>query len=934
MSDKDFLKLWGKADKDKAGNMIWHPLAYHMLDVAAVAEVWLSEDKELQNHFLNKSGFSQKSIVGISTLATALHDVGKATVFFQNKIPEIAKDSNLFYEIAANTRGFDHGLFGYLWLKEWRESETKFQEWAKHYPFMQTEPFLQFWTSACWHHGKVYSNSDLVDLESRENEIKSEGKGTVFDRIVSFRNQTLSFVIQSILENEKWELENIPTELSPSFIRFFAGFVSVCDWIGSNTDYFPYPVSVSPENYWEYSKKQAKAALQEIKIYGNKIEPITSFVKILDSGKSPRTIQNVLENTNITGSSLVIVEAPTGEGKTESALFQFVRNPGRGFYFALPTQASANQISNRIEKFLKDKLQTNEKAILAHGNAWLVREIQKSKKYNSSDLEDKNELDTTAESELCNWFSSKKRTLLTRFGIGTVDQAMLAALNVKHGFVKLFGLTGKTLIIDEVHAYDSFMLPIIEHLLRWCGYLDVSVVLLSATLPSFMKKRLVAAYMDKGEKEIELKKEHYPLLSIASIDNKEFIEIDSFQNEKIGTRKSEIITFSFHSHEKNSIEPIVDELEKRFKDGGNILWICNTVKKAQFVYHSLKNLSMKDTELRLFHSRFTKADRLQKEEEIEILYGDESKSPNRPKKSILVATQVAEQSLDIDFDLLISDIAPIDLILQRAGRIFRHERSNRNTNFCNPEILLLVPNDIGKLKDFAGVYDKFTVCKTILELSKIDGHYLRLPTMYRNLVENVYNDNIPKENTIQFRNITLEISNKQWEDFQKKKQDKSELKDTEARRGLIPSPTNEDPTESALLNEKENSAWFAKTRDGEEKIGLILVHKKNEKFYVGDSLLPEMIPEKISFELANNLSLQTVEVTSKDFVLKARKEESLVSEPIILKKWQEFLDKISQFKGSKLFLFEESVIQKLTLSGKDFQLCYSKELGLQIESQK
>jgi CRISPR-associated endonuclease/helicase Cas3 len=425
----------------------------------------------------------------------------------------------------------------------------------------------------------IYSESDLGAFESKENEIKPKGKGNVFDRIVTLRNETLSFVIQTISENEKLEFESIHPEVSPSFIRFFAGFVSVCDWIGSNTDYFPYPVSISPESYWEYSKKQAKAALDEIKIYGKKIEPITSFVKILDSGKSPRPIQNVLEKTNITGSSLVIVEAPTGEGKTESALFQFARNPGRGFYFGLPTQASANQISNRIEKFLKDKLQTNEKAILAHGNAWLVKEIQKNRKYKSSNSEDKNELDTTAESELSNWFSSKKRTLLTRFGVGTVDQAMLAALNIKHGFVKLFGLTGKTLIIDEVHAYDSFMLPIIEHLLRWCGYLEVSVVLLSATLPSFMKKRLVAAYLDKKGKEIELKKEHYPLLSIASKTKEEFIEIDSYQNEKIGTRKSEVITYSFLTHEKDSIESILAELNERFKEGGNILWIVIQSKK-------------------------------------------------------------------------------------------------------------------------------------------------------------------------------------------------------------------------------------------------------------------------------------------------------------------------------------------------------------------
>lgn len=927
----DFLKLWGKADKNEAGNLIWHPLAYHMLDVAAVAEVWLSGDEELKRIFSKISGFSKNSVVGKAALATGLHDVGKATVFFQNKIEEIAEKNDLYYAIGANARGFDHGAFGCLWLNEWMDSEKEFQDWSKKYPFLQSESFLHLWKSACWHHGKAYSNVDLYNLVEVDD--KPGGKGNVFDHISKLRNHTVHFVVQSIMDCEKWELESNPSEVSPSCIRFFAGFVSVCDWIGSNINYFPYPVSVRPEKYWEYSKKQAKAALDEIRVYGNKIEPITSFVRILDSGKSPRPIQHVLENTNISGPSLMIVEAPTGEGKTESALFQFARNPGRGFYFGLPTQASANQISNRIKIFLEDKLQTNEKAILAHGNAWLVKEIQKSKKYNSSNREDKNELDTTAESEHSNWFSSKKRTLLSRFGVGTVDQAMLAALNVKHGFVKLFGLTGKTLIIDEVHAYDSFMLPIIEHLLRWCGYLDVSVVLLSATLPSFMKKRLVAAYLDKKEKDVELKKEHYPLLSIASKSNNAFHEIDSYQREKIGTRKSESITYSFLTHEKDSIDPIVNELDERFKEGGNILWICNTVKKAQFVYDSLKKRNKDNAELRLFHSRFTKADRLQKEEEIEKLYGDETKSTLRPKKSILVATQVAEQSLDIDFDLLISDIAPIDLILQRAGRIFRHVRSNRNENFYNPEILLLVPDDISRLKDFAGVYDRFTVCKTLLALSGIKNHCIELPKMYRELVETVYNDELPDKHRVCLSELSVEIYEDKWKDLSDKKNEKSILRDIEARRGLIPYPTSQEPTESALLNEEEDSTWFAKTRDGEEKIGLILVYSKNEKFYVGKSELNETIPEKISFDLAKNLSLQTVEVTNKDFVLKARKEKYLVSHST-LKKWQENLDKISQFKGSKLLLFEESVVHELTLSGKVFQLCYSKELGLQIESQK
>ncbi|EKO62855.1 CRISPR-associated helicase Cas3' [Leptospira kirschneri] len=370
-----------------------------------------------------------------------------------------------------------------------------------------------------------------------------------------------------------------------------------------------------------------------------------------------------------------------------------------------------------------------------------MKAIAESKSYDRN-LESK---ETKAESDLSDWFYSKKRTLLSRFGVGTVDQAMLSALNVKHGFVKLFGLSGKILIIDQVHAYDSFMLPIIEHLLRWCGYLETSVVLLSATLPFKMKQRLVGAYLEKDE--IQLKNESYPLLTVAIKSDQSLKEVDSYKNKKIQTRKTESIQYSFISHEEDSISEVIAKAFSIIEKGRNILWICNTVKKEQHLYQEIEKQSkekqIQDLEVFLFHSRFTKIDRLTIEKKIETLYGDESKAPHRPLKSILVATQVAEQSLDIDFDYLISDIAPIDLILQRIGRIFWHARKNRNPNFKEPEILQLIPDRLEALGDFAGVYDKFTVLKTMYELSIQEEHSIQLPSMYRSLVDTVYADSIP-----------------------------------------------------------------------------------------------------------------------------------------------------------------------------------------------
>jgi CRISPR-associated endonuclease/helicase Cas3 len=924
MQNDNILKLWGKADTDEAGNIIWHPLAYHMLDVAAVAEVWLREDSNLSNLLLKTSGWSEEEILLLVPTACGLHDVGKATVYFQNKISEITNQTGLYNKTAADVTGFDHGAFGCLWIDDWREEENKFQEWAKDFPFLQEESFLELWKASSWHHGKAYTSTDCESLHPVDN--KPKNKNDVFDLIVFLRNETLQYVVKSILEKTDIQNSNLK-KINPSFIRLFAGFVSVCDWIGSNRDCFKFNIGTNVD-YWKIAKENAKRALDNIKLNPEPIANITTFDKILDIGKTPRPVQQALEKLQIDKPSLVIVEAPTGEGKTESALFQFARNPGRGFYFGLPTQASANQISGRIEIFLKDKLKTNEKAILAHGNAWLIKAISESKRY-----EEKNKSEEkTAESELSDWFNSKKRTLLTRFGVGTVDQAMLSALNVKHGFVKLFGLAGKTLIIDEVHAYDSFMLPIIEHLLAWCGYLETSVVLLSATLPLTMKQRLVSAYLEKDN--IQLSNQSYPLLTVATKLSQTLLEIDSYKNEKIQTRKTELIKYNFSSHAKDSVQEVITDALVKIKNGGNILWICNTVKKAQFVYEELKIQESENLEIRLFHSRFTKKDRLDIEQKIETLYGDEPKAPVRPVKSILVATQVAEQSLDIDFDFLISDIAPIDLILQRAGRVFRHNRKNRNLNFTEPEILLLVPNELATLKDFAGVYDKFTVLKTMHVLASQADSYLRLPSMYRSLVDNVYSELVPDTELITMNSISLDIPKKKWNELLKKKQTEMEELDIEGRKCLIPLPTAEDLTDSSYLNEDNNSVWKAKTRDGEDPVSLILIYENNGKYTVGNSVLTEIIPEKIQRNLSIAFAQNTVDVGTKDFVMKAKKEKSLVTNYSILDNWQKKIDKVSQFKGNKFVLMQKNAEINLTLSGHEYILEYDSVLGLRVQKKK
>lgn len=915
------LCLWGKANKDESGNLTWHPLAYHMLDVAAVATVWLEEDGQLRKIFSDLIGWSKDSLQ-ILGLATALHDIGKASLGFQNKIPEIAAISSIQYSGAFN-KHFDHGAFGGEWVLNRMEEEYVDQD-----SILYDETFQSLWKSACWHHGALildyesYSRDYHEPRASRNEELK-----ILINNIQHLRTETLKYIINAISDNPT-KLERIPN-ISPSDLRLFAGFVSVCDWIGSDTSYFTYcPTNLDPKEYFQNAKEKAKAALAEFDLISQKQKPFTSFQELFPEIKTPRPLQKAIEDLKFSGKPyLLIIEAPTGEGKTESALFAHAKSNNKGFYFGLPTQGSANQISNRVNRFLMHNLKVNQKAILAHGTAWLNRDVKEDTNYGS--LKSSNE--TTAESDLSDWFFSKKRTLLAPYGVGTVDQAMLAALNVKHGFVKLFGLSGKTLIIDEVHAYDSFMLPIIERLLEWCASLQTNVVLLSATLPTYMKEKLLNAYSGR---KFDFQKNKYPLISYIEKGSEKITEHFDIQ-----TRKEEIISIEFATHEKGDISEIANKILESIQSEGNILWICNTIQKAQQVYSYLKDYqtSTKDPfYLNLFHSRFKFKDRKNIELEIESLFGPETSDGknSRPKRGILIATQVAEQSLDIDFDYLVTDIAPIDLLLQRLGRIHRHIRTNRAGTFPEAGALILIPSSLSEFKAFSSMYYDFTIAKTLAVLSETPT--IRLPEMYRNFVEEVYSPKIPQKESFTLSDIDLTISEQDWKQIFNKLTISQEELDTKGSKGRIPSiKTNmEDIHHETLLSEEDNSYFVAKTRDGDEALQLIPIYAGENGYLLENSIpLSNTIPEKLSVKFQKVLAENSISVSSpKSFIKGILKSGSFIENGISLTKWQSKINKTGPLKGKYFILLNQNETTAYSFGKNEYKLQYDTEFGLRIQT--
>ncbi len=318
------------------------------------------------------------------------------------------------------------------------------------------------------------------------------------------------------------------------------------------------------------------------------------------------------------------------------------------------------------------------------------------------------------------WFAKPKRALLSPFGVGTVDQALYAVLHVKHHFVRLWGLSNRVVILDEVHAYDVYTSGLIAHLLRWLKHMGCAVILLSATLPRAKCRELLAAWDAVEEHETA-----YPRVLLA--------QDGRIESRAITAREQAPIALCALSE---SLEAIAETARNLTAKGGCIAVIVNTVDRAQTLYSMLADMA--ETDVLLYHARFPADERQAIEQKVLAHFGKECE---RPERAVLIATQVAEQSLDVDFDAMITDLAPIDLVLQRAGRLHRHERSRPE---AHREPVLYVaglageaPPDLTATR-WKYVYQPYILLRTWQQLRARQN--LCLPQDIDPLVQTVYDD--------------------------------------------------------------------------------------------------------------------------------------------------------------------------------------------------
>lgn len=499
-----------------------------------------------------------------------------------------------------------------------------------------------------------------------------------------------------------------PTILNEVQADALTGLTCVSDWIASGS-VFDFVKIIHP-----HLAERIDEALDRAGFVAPKTERALEFHEVFSF--QPRSAQAKLVET-VRSPGVYVLEAPMGIGKTEAALYAAYQmlecGKATGIYFALPTQLTSDKIHDRVNLFLEKILAgdcIHRKSLLLHGSAWLRQtEVGGEGQPGKS------------------WFDSRKRGLLAPFAVGTIDQALMAAMNVKHGFVRTFGLAGKVVILDEVHSYDSYTGTILDRLVEVLRELECTVIILSATLTA--KRRAELLGIDAMSVSAD-----YPLIS-ARPQAGEPVECPV----EHGTEMP--VGFTMNCAEENAIE----EALERAGRGEQVLWIENTVEDAQRLYRHLAARAGDTAECGLLHSRFLKIDRWRKEDHWVGIYGKGGGAQRELRGRILIGTQVLEQSLDIDADFLVSRICPMDMLLQRTGRLWRHrENDGRRPAAAKPQAWVLAPGLVSGLESeeafgkTAHVYSPYVLCRT-MEVLESCGE-ISVPGSIRSLLEAVYEE--------------------------------------------------------------------------------------------------------------------------------------------------------------------------------------------------
>ena len=676
--------MWAKHDRAGDG---WLPLWCHMADSAAVAGLLWDRWVPARVRCLVGGALPGGESDGrrLAVWLAGVHDVGKATPAFACQVDALADRMRAVglempyrREMGVDRRMAPHGLAGQLVLQEWLE-----ERWG--WPARLT---AQFAVMVGGHHGVPPDHPAVVDLDARPELLRTPGGSEALWRRVQgelLDACAAEFEVEGRLG--QWQGVRLPQSVQV----VLSGLVIMADWIASNPDLFPY----FPQELGQDGGRRVAAAWRGLglpepwrpQLPKLGVEELFAARFDLPRGAVVRPVQvvavEVAEAMEEPG--LLVIEAPMGEGKTEAALavaeVLAARAGAGGVFFALPTMATSNAMFPRLLDWLNrlpasggDRLSV----LLAHSKAALNKDAADLRagswrRVAAVDVDGEGRVpraggEGTAPAELVahQWLAGRKKGMLSSFVVGTIDQLLFAGLKGRHLALRHLALAGKVVVIDEVHAYDTYMNAYLDRVLGWLGAYGVPVVVLSATLPAGRRRALAEAYAGVGEGDAGFavvgEAGEYPLLTAVSRGHEPRLARPEISGRGHGVRLERL---------EDDVEVLGARLEAELAGGGCALVVRNTVDRVLEAAAALRERFGADA-VTVAHARFIDVDRAENDRRLLELFGADGS--RRPGRHIVVASQVAEQSLDVDFDLLVSDAAPVDLLLQRVGRLHRHSR--------------------------------------------------------------------------------------------------------------------------------------------------------------------------------------------------------------------------------------------------------------------
>lgn len=727
----NYLTFWGKARPPTSDGPRWHPNAYHSLDVAAVAEALL-------NSGVSRPPPPWANECHTSTIAAliALHDIGKFSRPFQAKEPEYWPQQ--LGKIAAPP-GPGHGAIGCALLRDELADLP-----AQMLPSWLPSERAALIEAVCGHHGCPVDALDSISCKVVCGECDRAAKTFAADVFDLLRPDTLS----------------LPQGASSSQLAWWlAGLTVLADWIGSAEAWFPYRApDYNLADYWDkFARPQAADAVKASGLLPAPARAELMLTDLLpDVAVSPSPVQALASSLALgtTGPLAVLVEDQTGSGKTEAALLLAHRlmAAGRadGVFVALPTMATANAMYERLATAYRRLFADDARPslVLAHGRRNDHAGFQNSILREAAVADTVGDpADEPASAQCAAWLADdRRRAFLAHVGVGTIDQALLAVLPTRHAPLRLHGLHRRVLIVDEAHAYDAYMGEELARLIMFQAGLGGSTIILSATLPQRVRIGLAKAFAaGRGTLVPALTKQHYPLITVLR---------DGAAEEHCCSGREEIA----RSVAVTRLATVGDALERvgaAARAGAAVAWVRNTVDDAVEAHAAL---TVRGVEATLFHARFAMGDRLAIERDVLGRFGKKSKA----RAGVVVATQVIEQSLDLDFDLMVTDLAPIDLLIQRAGRVWRHVRDGRPID--GPHLLVLSPDPVDMpdaewlgpaLRRTGHVYENHALlwrsARVLFDAGKISA-----PSDVRRLIEAVYSRDGEESHGLQRRESMAE----------------------------------------------------------------------------------------------------------------------------------------------------------------------------------